>query len=508
MRLTRRILFVLCAIALLSCSTGGPASTAKQPNIVFILTDDTVTTDIPYMPKTVKLIGDQGTTFSQFFISMPLCCPSRTSILRGQYAHNTQIWDNQPPGGGFEKFYGMNLGQSTMATWLQKAGYRTVLIGKYLNGYAAEASPTYIPPGWTEWYSSPGDPHFNDATYTEYNYTLNENGTLVRYHDRPEDYGTDVYARKAVDFIKRNAATGKPFFAYISTYAPHKPATPAPRHVGMFDNLPLPRPPSFNEADISDKSRFFSDNPLLTDQQISELTKLYHLRLESLQAVDDMVENIVTTLRDTGQLDNTYIFFTSDNGFHLGEHRLLEGKKTAFEEDIRVPLLVRGPGIPTGKVINQLTGNVDLAPTFAELAGAQTPKFVDGRSLVPLLKGRFVFWWRNAFLLEFGSAVNNDAFSFKIPAVEDGPQVGDWEPPDSIYDSKAGGSYTGLRTGDYTYVEFLNGDTELYDLHNDPYELRNIAGTADPHLLARLHKWLKELKTCVGDSCRSYDIRP
>lgn len=506
MKLFRRILFVLCAVALISCSAG--TASRRKPNIVFILTDDTVTTDLAYMPKTVKLIQDQGANFSQFLINMPLCCPSRASILRGQYSHNTQIVDNEPPGGGFQKFYDLGMESSTVAVWLQNAGYRTALFGKYLNGYPADASRTYIPPGWTEWYSSPGDVNYNDAAYTEFNYTLNENGTLVHYGSAPEDYGTDVYAAKAMDFIRRSTDAGQPFFAYISTYAPHNPSTPAPRDANLFSNLQLPRTPSFNEKDISDKSRFFARNPLLTDADIALLQKKYRLRIQSLQAVDDMVENIVNELQQNGQLDNTYIFFASDNGFHLGEHRLLAGKNTAFEEDIRVPLLVRGPGVPAGKTITQLTGNIDLAPTFADLAGAKPPGFVDGRSLIPLMKGQLVFRWRNAYLLERGASAGEDAFGYTVTVSKTNPPVGDWEPPDSIYDSKAGGNFIGLRTNDYTYVEFQNGDIELYDLHKDPYQLQNIASTASQRLLGRLHQWLKELTTCAADTCRTYEVTP
>lgn len=508
-KILRNFFLILFSITLLSCGAGNPsAGTSKRPNIIFILTDDMASTDLAYMPKTIKLIQKEGATFNQFLINMPLCCPSRTSILRGQYAHNTQITDNQPPGGGFEKVYRLGLEKSTIAVWLQDAGYRTALIGKYLNGYPAEASRTYIPPGWTEWYSSPGDMNFNDVAYTEFNYTLNENGTLVPYGDAPEDYGTDVYANKAVSFIKRSTEAGQPFFAYIATYAPHNPSTPAPRHANMFLDLSLPRTPSFNEADVSDKSRFFSKNPLLTDADITLLQEKYRLRIQSLQAVDDLVESVVAELQATGQLNNTYIFFSSDNGFHLGEHRLPAGKQTAFEEDIRVPLLVRGPGIQPGQVINQLIGNIDLAPTFAELGRGTVPTFVDGRSVVPLLKGDFIFSWRNAYLIERGALGNENSFAAEYNISQNGPLAGDREPPDSIYDSKVGGAFIGLRTSNYTYLEFKNGDVELYDLRQDPYELQNIAQTADPKLLAKLHKWLSELETCEAKSCRKYETGP
>jgi arylsulfatase A-like enzyme len=508
MRLLRNTTLLLCILGLVSCSTApNSPSVAQRPNIVFILTDDMASADLAYMPRTTALLQDQGASFSQFLINMPICCPSRSTILRGQYAQNTKITDNQPPGGGFEKFHARGLEDSTISVWLQSAGYRTALVGKYLNGYAAEAGRTYIPPGWSEWYSSPGDPFFNDAAYTEFNYTLNENGTLVQYGSAPEDYGTDVYARKAVDFIHRAAGAGAPFFIYIAPYAPHNPSTPAPRHAALFTDLKLPRSPSFNEADLGDKSRYYAKNPLLTEEEIILLEQKYRLRIQSLQAVDDMVAGIVQELQSSGQLENTYIFFTSDNGFHLGEHRLPAGKATAFEEDIRVPLLVRGPGIKPGTVIDKLAGNVDFGPTFSELAGTGAPGFVDGRSLVPLLKGSFTCSWRKAYLLQRAFVPNaksgEDLSLWKV-----GPLLGEQEPPDSPLDAKPGGAFIGLRTVQYTYVEFVNGDFELYDLRKDPYELENIAGTAPSRLISQLHRWLKELKTCSAGSCRSIEQRP
>ena len=506
-------MLVIVTAALISCSVGKMPPLPVHPNIVLILTDDVATGDLAYMPKTKQLIADQGVTFNEFIYGMALCCPSRVSILRGQYPHNTQIIGNKLPDGGFEKVYQLGLEQSTVAVWLQNAGYRTALIGKYLNGYPARATETYIPPGWTEWYSSVGDAVHMDVAYGEYNYTLNENGKLVKYGNAPEDYGTDVYGAKTLDFIDRSAAAGEPFFAYVSLYAPHNPSTPAPRHTDLFQDLKLPRSPSFNEADIKDKSRFYNRDPLLTEAEIADMETKYRLRIQSLQAVDELVENVVNKLEALGQLDNTYIFFASDNGFHLGEHRLLPGKATAFEEDIRVPMLVRGPGVRSGVVVDKLCGNIDMAPTFADLAGATVPDFVDGRSLVPLMRGESVSNWRNAFLILRGRTFTDESSSTNLlfQAVFNTPfgaYTREEEPLDSPQDNKPGGQFRGLRTTQYTYIEFVNGDIELYDLKNDPYELQNIASTASPKLLAQLEKWLSELSTCTGNSCRSLDVKP
>lgn len=492
--------FSLLAILAAGCA-GGQSKKENPPNIVFILADDMDMPLLEFMPKTRGLIGEQGASFDQFLITMPTCCPSRVSILRGQYAHNSQIFETELPDGGFEKFYALKSEKSTVAVWLEDAGYRTALFGKYLNGYPATAKQTYIPKGWTEWYSpADGDP------YEQFNYSLNENGKLVKYGDAPEDYGTDVYAAKAMDFIQRSVKSGDPFFAHISVYAPHGPYASAPRHANLFADLTMPRSPSFNEEDNSDKPWVYSEEPALSDKNIAKMEKIYPERIRSMQAVDEMVENIVKTLDSLGALDNTYIFFTSDNGFHMGQHRLLLGKNTAFEEDIRVPFLVRGPNIAAGTRVGSLSGNVDLASTFADIAGIDAPDFVDGRSLMPLLTGITPDNWRQAFLLERGlldeAAYAPDVF------VSAGYMSGLREPPDSPYQAKQDRAYRGLRTDGYTFVQYGDGTLELYDLKADPYQLENIAGSASPSLVEKLQIWLDALRHCEGASCREIESQP
>ncbi|MBI5304632.1 MAG: sulfatase [Chloroflexi bacterium] len=479
----------------------------KQPNIIFILTDDLDAASIPFMPKLKSLMTDQGTTFTNFFINMPLCCPSRTEILRGQYAHNTQILGNTPPSGGFQKFFQLGEEQSTIATWLQSAGYRTMLAGKYLNGYPDRSNLMYIPPGWTEWYSA-----MKGNAYGEYNYTLNETGKQVAYGNKPEDYGTDVYARKTADFITRTAKDGKPFFAYVSVYAPHGPATPAPRHEKMFLDVTVPRSANFNEDDVSDKPAYIRNRSKLTAREITRLTEDYRKRLQSLQAVDDMIETLVNTLKTTGQLDNTYIFFTSDNGFHLGNHRQLTGKVAPYEEEIRVTMIVRGPGVPAGKSLDYLTGNIDLAPTWADLAGATAPGFVDGRSLAALWRSNPPREWRQCFLVENGLITSQIQTRAARQVVNTPPEL--LEPPDADDEEAATPtaanraplgvpSYRGLRTNDYLYVEYVTGEKELYNIKSDPYELQNLAAKADAALLTQLAARLKQMTTCAGANCRT-----
>ncbi len=512
----KKTIFAWLILALVSCNGLAPEKPKiTQPNIIFILTDDMTYQDIEYMPKTQKLLGQGGASFSQFIVTMSLCCPSRASILRGQYPHNSGITGNNLPEGGFEKAYSTGLEKSTIAVWLQNAGYRTVLIGKYLNGYPANASQNYIPPGWTEWFVPAGDMRYNDSAYSGFNYLLNENGNLVQYGDQPEDYTTDVFAAKAINFIKSNKS-GQPFFAYIAPYVPHRPSTPAPRHADLFADIQLADKPSINEADTGDKARFFQTFPELTPEQLDNFTQQYRRRIQSLQAVDEMVEAIYTALVDSGQIDKTYIFFASDNGYHIGEHRLLPGKNTPFEEDIHVPLLVRGPDIQPGLVISNLASTIDLAPTFAELTGVSAPDFIDGRSLAALLRQEQVPEWRNAIYIARG--ISNTNFSTSMGETASNGNlittssisgfISEQEPSDSLYDKAPSGQFFGMRTEKYTYIRFLNGDVELYDNQNDPYQLENIAPVTDLKLLKNLQLWLKNLKTCKADSCRQWDMEP
>jgi N-acetylglucosamine-6-sulfatase len=476
-----------------------------RPNIILILTDDLDRNlgTLDQLPKLKEMIAGQGLTFPNMFVTESLCCPSRSSIQRSQYIHNHQVLGNVPPAGGFEKFHALHEDESTVGTWLKGAGYRTGYMGKYLNGYPDTAAQNFVPPGWDEWDSPSGG-----RPYSEFNYTLNENGNLVPYGNQPDAYMVDVLSRKAGAFIRQSTTDRRPFFLFVATYAPHQPATPAPRYAQAFPGAKAPRLPSYNEADVSDKPAWVQSRPPLRPVAQMNMDNLYRKRLQSMLAVRDLIENLLDTLRTTGQLENTYIFFTSDNGFHLGEHRLLAGKLTAYEEDIRVPLFVRGPGVPVGRERDEFVGNLDLAPTFAALAGAATPDFVDGRSLTPLLRsGSTPEHWRNAFLVEQEEVHFNPA---RAQAVQRRRVL---EPLDMSEQSMATArqgipAYSALRTRDYTYVVYSTGERELYDLRADPYELNNMITKADRSLMARLDAWLNAYKKCHGAGCRVADVAP
>jgi arylsulfatase A-like enzyme len=485
-----------------------------KPNIIFILADDLDASAIQYMPKLKSLITDQGETFTNYFVSESLCCPSRATTLRGQYAHNTQIVGNSMPSGGFRKFYQLDEEKSTVAVWLQDAGYRTMLAGKYLNYYPLKTDPLHIPPGWNDWYSP-----VKGYAYNEYNYTLNENGQQVAYGHTAKDYGTDVYVGKTVDFIQRSAKDGKPFFVYLAPYAPHAPYTPAPRHANLFPDLKAPRTPNYNEEDVSDKPAYIRDRSLLTQAQQDSIDKDYRLRVQSLQAIDEGIQAIVNTLKTNGQLDNTYIFFTSDNGYHMGNHRQLAGKVSPYDEEMRVTMIVRGPGVPAGVTLNQLTGNVDLAPTWADLAGGKAADFCDGRSLVPLMRINppTLDQWRQEFPFEYGIDQVGQAGESATPESDIDPGL--LEPQDEDEQNAAAASpekqskinvppFRGIRLQTLSYVEYKTGEVELYDLKADPYELQNLASNADPKLLKQLSARLEALAVCKAAACRAAEDAP
>jgi N-acetylglucosamine-6-sulfatase len=490
-----------------------PAATRK-PNIVFVLTDDLDMREVSTMPNVKALIARRGETFSNYFVSNSLCCPSRATTLRGQYAHDDGVESNGGGNGGFEAAHTKGIERSTVGTWLQAAGYRTALIGKYLNGYPNGASDRYEPPGWNDWItpSRPGNP------YSEYNYTLNDNGRLVHHGHAPADYGTDVYVHAAKDFITGAAEQSRPFFLYLAPYAPHRPATPAPRDVGSYPGARAPHTAGYNEADVRDKPAWVRREPRLSPFVQRKIDGLYRRRIQSLRAVDDGVAGLVDTLRKSGQLANTYFVFTSDNGFHLGQHRLPAGKETAYEEDIHVPMFVRGPGVPAGAHVDALVGNVDLAPTFAALAGARVPDFVDGRSFAPFLSDpeQGPADWRHAYLLEHWlETPGGPSRSSDLPLEPPDPDQSG--PGRSVSSPKHKRprrhvqwlalndipNFRGLRTARYTYVEYDTGERELYDLSKDPAELRNLPPGAEPALRERLHRELLGLANCTGAGCRT-----
>lgn len=446
-------------------------SSSDRPNIIFVLTDDLDLASAQKMPEIRSQLIEEGTSFEDAFVSYPLCCPSRATMLTGLYAHNHDVKGNAPPYGGFQKFRDGGHEENTIAVRLQESGYQTAYFGKYLNGYPGEEDPAYVPPGWDEWHGLE-----TGNTYSEYD--LNENGEVLSYGKKPKDYSTDVLTSKAIEYVQGATDNTEPFFLHLSPYAPHLPATPAKRHRNAFAEEEAPRPPSFNEEDVSDKPLWIRDRQRIAEAEVSNIDNRYRRRLESMLAVDEMVASIIQELEAAGKLDNTFIFLTSDNGWYQGEHRIHIEKSFPYEEAARVPLFVRGPGVSPDSKVEKLVLNTDLAPTFAELAGVEF--LADGRSLVPLLRGEDPPW-RSGVLLE-GWGEN---LQFGLAP-----------------------EYKAVRTESHKYVEYVNGERELYDLEDDPYELENVYESADPSLTENLKTKLDALRNCAEAGCREAEDTP
>ncbi|MEW2518875.1 sulfatase family protein [Actinacidiphila alni] len=459
-----------------SSTASGAASGPDHPNIVFVLTDDLSSNLVRYMPQVGKLEQD-GTAFSDYFVTDSLCCPSRSSILTGEYPHNTGVFTNTGSDGGYGAFNSNGDEKKCYAPALQQAGYRTGFMGKYLNGYEPKdthgTGKPYVPPGWDEWDTAGNG-------YPEFDYDLNENGKVVHYGHDPQDYLTDVVSRKAGDFIDSAAADHKPFMLELATFAPHGPSTPAPRDAHAFPGLKAPRDPAYNTPSSPTPKWQSGLKPLSAKDQQS-IDRKFAKRVRSVQAVDDLIANVRAKLAAKGLADDTYIVFSSDNGFHMGEHRLRPGKQTAYDTDIRVPLVVAGPGVPGGRTVSALAENVDLSPTFQDLAGADAPATADGRSLVPLLHGAPPADWRQAVLVEHHH-----------PATKKGD-------PDAAPDNSGNPpTYEAIRTADALWVEYADGEREFYDTTADPDELRNGAATLPAARSTALHTTLTALQHCKG----------
>jgi N-acetylglucosamine-6-sulfatase len=487
----RPLWLLLVAVVLLSgmaslshaqtASATARAGGKTRPNVLLITTDDQTLTDLAHMPRTRRLIADQGVSFDGIS-NHPLCCPARAEILTGQFAQNNGVRSNRGPYGGYKRLHTRN----TIATWMQDAGYHTIFMGKFLNGYNAQADTGHAP-GWDDW---------NPTVRGVYNY----DHFTVRHNDRQRTYNkyqTDVFTDLAVQKIRKASNAKRPFFLWQSYMAPHascpptketetcwSPPKPAPRHRGMFSDAvpPSMSSPAFNEADTTDKPFPLRRLPELDRATTRKIVALHRRRLESLQAVDQGVASMLRTLKRTGELRNTLVIFTSDNGYLLGEHRYA-GKVMPYEESLKVPLLMRGPGIPHGVVRKSIGTLVDLAPTIVAAGRAKPTLVVDGHNLLPAARRRAPSW--ETLLI----------------------QAGPYRPRDDAF----GWFYRGVRTDRYTYAHYLFSDEdELYDRRNDPFQLDNLAQDPDyAKVLAALKRRTAALRGCAGQRCfRSFPALP
>lgn len=525
------VLVVLVAGALAGPAAG--ATDVRRPNVLVILTDDWTPRELRHLPN-VRRLQREGTTFRQSFVSFPICCPSRASFLTGQYAHNHDVRGNfGGTGGGFYRFRRQG---DALPAWLRRAGYRTTFLGKYLNEYGGR-DPREVPPGWDD---------FNGlvdySTYNMFNWAINRNRRVATFGDaryvellrvyardsaddavrsvpelqrrvaellpdltyfglsRERDYQPDVTNRMADEELRSAIRASDPFFFLFSPIAGHKEEydkfgglrtqgapTPDPRpparYRRTFDDVELPRDPSFDEADVSDKPRVVSVRPRLSPQLVATTTANLRGKLGAMRAADDGIGRLLATLRRSGELDRTLVVLTSDNGYLQGQHRVDDNKFLPYEPSIRVPLVVRGPGVPRGAVRDDLVFNHDLAPTVLDAAGGRASRTLDGRSWLRAARGG-----RRIPDRPLGLEALSTALPFKI-----GVPTFDLQEP-----------YRGSRTRALKHVRYRNGDEELYDLRRDPHELRNVA--RDPARagdLQRMRALTRRLARCAGTSCRA-----
>ncbi len=445
------------------------ASSAQYPNLVFVLTDDLAMNLLQFMPHVLQMQKD-GVTFANYFVTDSLCCPSRSSIFTGCFPHNTGVFRNQGEDGGYGAFVNRGHERNTFAAALWPAGYRTAMLGKYLNGY----EPAQHPPaaGWTSW-----DVAGNG--YPEFHYTLNQNGKVVAYGVDTSDYLTDVLSELATQFIRESR--GQPFMIEVATFSPHAPYTPAPRDANAYPELKAPRTPAYDAAPDTDGPKWLRKQPSLSAADKEHIDHAFRKRAQSVLSVDAMIGALQAAVAAVGQEKNTYFVFSSDNGYHMGEYRLMPGKMTAFDTDVQVPLIITGPGVPAGLKLDEMAENTDLYPTFLELAGVESQAKIDGRSLVPLLRGRKLADWRSAVLVEHHGPRHE-------PRDPDAPTFRSGNPP----------TYEALRSATALYVEYADGDREYHDLVADPYELHNSFRALTREQKSRLHAALVAMQKCHG----------
>lgn len=536
----------LIVAGLLAGGSTEPAAaqgTEERPNIVLIQTDDQTLQQVysnfinlngepaRVMPNTLDFIKKKGVTFSRYYSSYPLCCPSRTTLLSGRYAHSNGVISNDAPRGGYASYQIHTVNDHNIGTYLQGAGYRTIHIGKFLNNYGGKDAPaeTIVPPGWSHWETFATD----NSTRLFYGYTLNVNGAIEGpYGDRTYDelsgkddpgcpdfpppgvacnYATDAITQRAVNQVN-GSAPGGPFYMQVDYNAPHgdprPPIGPEPalRHYDSALSTALPKPPGFNEGDVSDKPTFIRDDAEFLDQTAIRRIRIeYQKTIESLRSVDDGVGKILSALGAAGELRNTYVFFTSDNGFFFGEHRLERAKFLPYEPAIHMPLMVRGPGIKQGSGTGELVGNIDIAPTIAQVASATADRNFDGRSMVRFWQDTSLRSRRPILLESFANATD----IVEGPGGETGSGTADGVARVSAGEQRRRRiaapveNYLGVRLGPYKYIEYETGDRELYDINKDPNELNNrVLDQRFDRVQRFLKLQIERLEGCRGRDCK------
>ncbi|XP_035039930.1 glucosamine (N-acetyl)-6-sulfatase (Sanfilippo disease IIID), b isoform X2 [Hippoglossus stenolepis] len=489
--------------ALLTCCVRC-AESAKPSNVVLILADDqdVLLGGMTPMKKTRTLIGEAGATFVNAYTVTPLCCPSRSSILTGQYPHNHEVRNNSLTGNCSSPQWQKGPESEAFPVYLSKQKYQTFFAGKYLNQYGKKdaGDVSHVPPGWNHWHALVGNSQY-------YNYTLSVDGKEEKHGDSYEkDYLTDLMLNRSLKFLE-GKSPHQPFFLMLSPPAPHSPWTAAPQYQKEFGDVKAPRDGSFDKPG-TDK-HWLLRQPIhpMPESSLTYLDDAYRKRWQTLLSVDDMVEMLVNKLDSMKELDNTYIFYTSDNGYHTGQFSLPIDKRQLYEFDIRIPLLVRGPGIKPNQTLKAPVLNIDLAPTIMDITGLNLSSVnVDGQSflsqMAPSLRNGSV---RPFFLVEY----TGEGHPTTDPACPKlGPGVSQCF-PDCVCEDAYNNTYACVRTlngnNNLQYCEFADSESfvEVYNLTSDPHQLENIVKKVDPTILQEMNQRLIKLQSCEGDSCRN-----
>jgi N-acetylglucosamine-6-sulfatase len=466
------------------------------PNIVVVMTDDQATSQVGplYLPRTTRLLQDEGTTFENAFLTTPLCCPSRASLLTGQYGHNNGVLTNS--------YRYLRGERNVLPAWLRRAGYVTAHVGKFLNRYHRDDHPAAVAPGWDQWYTQ-----LDTSQDTYYDWDMSRNGHRRHYGSRPRDYAPRVFERDAVRLTRRFVPRSRPLYLQVDELAPHPGlhqrtpgcgAIPDARDVGKHDDVELPQPPSFNEADLRDKPRFISRQPPLAPKEVNRMTRRYRCGLASLEEVDRTVGHLYRELQRLGELWRTVFIFYTDNGVFYGEHRIGGGKLYPYEEADRTPLYIRlPPPYRSGLVsrVIQPVANIDLAPTILRLAHARPCRapgqcrVLDGRNLLPLLRGKSPSWASQRPLgVELDIAYVNKKHAVCKYA---GVRV-----PGAIFIRH---SRVASRSG-HRCVRHV--ERERYDLRRDPDQLHNLCfggrGCPKDPRQRKLRRLLAKISHCSG----------
>ncbi|KAH8176395.1 sulfatase domain-containing protein [Sarocladium implicatum] len=487
---------------------------SPRPNVVFILTDDQDVhlNSLDFMPMVRRHLTEKGTTFARHYVTTAVCCPSRVNLWTGRASHNTNITDVKPPYGGYAKFVANGFNEDYLPVWLKEAGYNSYYIGKLFNGHSVDYYDSPYPAGFagTDFLLDP-------YTYNYVNATFQSNQNAPRSYEG--QYSTDVLAEKTYALLDQaiSASQDKPFFLTTAPIAPHSniekiggfadakygAPIPAARHEHLFEDEIVPRTNNWN-PDSPSGANWLLNLPQQNETNVKYNDDFHRNRIRSLQAVDELVDGLITRLEAHDVLDNTYVVYSSDNGFHIGQHRLQPGKSCGYEEDTHVPMIIRGPGVAAGYTTDMVTTHTDMAPTFLEILGIPARGDIDGKAF-PITK----------------EGIETDQATVESTREHVAVEYWGFAGGEGIHDRTLheNNTYKAIRlvSKDFNvyYSIWCNNEHELYDMSRDPGQMDNLLsekaaaqvqwlfGLPANKIVSRLDSLMLVLKSCKGETCRT-----